>query len=130
MCGDLADFFFNEKLDITIDKPKVQQKIKECLKQNKFLHNANKLMQMVKALGTGAFVPFLDEGVLKINYITAPGIIILKANANEVIDVLFWTKTKTSKGYEYILNLHILEEDGYTIYNAKKIDNDRNNNRC
>lgn len=130
MCGDLADFFFNEKLDITIDKQKVQQKIKECLEQNKFLHNANRLMQMVKALGTGAFVPFLDNGVLKINYISAPGIVILKANANEVIDVLFWSKTKTNNGYEYILNLHILEENGYIIYNAKKIDNDRSNNRC
>lgn len=84
-------------------------------------------MQMVKALGTGAFVPFLDNGVLKINYITAPGIVILKANANEVVDVLFWTKTKTGKGYEYILNLHILEDEGYVIYNAKKIDIDRCN---
>lgn len=119
-CSDLADFFFNEKLDITIDKVKIQKAIKECLEQNNFLHNSNKLMQMVKALGTGAFVPYLDNDVLKINYIKAPNITILKANENEVIDVLFWSKTKTQNGYEYILNMHILNEnEGYIIYNTK-----------
>ena len=35
-CGDLADFFFNEKLDITIDNPNIDEKIKECLEQNDF----------------------------------------------------------------------------------------------
>ena len=122
ICGDLADFFFNEKLDITIDKEKVQKKIKDCLEQNKFLHNGNKLMQLVKALGTGALVPYLDNGVLRINYVNATNIIILKANADEVIDVLFWSKTKTKDGYEYYFNLHVLEEDGYVIYNAKQIE--------
>lgn len=126
MCGDLADFFFNEKLDITMDKPNVEKKIKECLKQNNFLHNSNKLMQLVKALGTGALVAYLDNGVLKINYMKAPNIVILRANADEVIDVLFWSKTKTQKGYEYIFNMHILDEsEGYIIYNAKKIEQDK-----
>jgi A118 family predicted phage portal protein len=122
ICGDLADFFFNEKLDITIDKEKVQKKIKDCLEQNKFLHNGNKLMQLVKALGTGALVPYLDNGVLRINYVNATNIIILKANADEVIDVLFWSKTKTKDGYEYYFNLHVLEDNGYVIYNEKKIE--------
>lgn len=123
VCGDLADFFFNEKLDITIDKTNVQKKIIECLKQNNFLHNANKLMQLVKALGTGAFVPYLDNNVLKINYMKAPNIVILKANADDVVDVLFWSKTKTKDGYEYIFNLHVLDEnEGYIIYNAKKVE--------
>lgn len=121
MCGDLADFYFNEKLDITIDNKKVQEKINACLQQNRFLHNGNKLMQLVKALGTGAFVPYLDKGVLKINYVNATNIIILKATADEVIDVLFWSKTKTKDGWEYYFNLHILEEDGYVIRNKKKI---------
>jgi len=125
-CGDLADFFFNEKLDITIDKPAIQKKIDECLKQNNFLHNGNKLMQLVKALGTGALVAYLDNNVLKINYMKAPNIIILRANADDVIDVLFWNKTKTQDGYEYTFNLHILKDDeGYVIYNAKKIEKDK-----
>ena len=89
ICGDLADFFFNEKLEITISNKSVEKKIKQCLEQNNFLNNANKLMQLVNALGIGAFVSFLDNGVLKINYMKAPNIIILKANEDEVIDVLF-----------------------------------------
>ena len=46
VCGDLADFFFNEKLDITIDNDTVQKQINECLEQNNFLHNGNKLLQL------------------------------------------------------------------------------------
>ena len=125
VCGDLADFFFNEKLDITIDNKEVQEKINACLGQNNFLHNGNKLMQLVKALGTGAFVPYLDNNVLRINYMKAPNVIILKANADDVIDVLFWSKTKTIQGYEYLFNMHVLEEDGYVIYNTKKVEKDR-----
>lgn len=122
VCGDLADFFFNEKLDITISNKAVQEKINACLEQNNFLHNGNKTLQLVKALGTGAFVPYLDNKVLKINYMKAPNIVILKANTDDVIDVLFWSQTKTKDGNEYIFNLHILEKNGYVIYNSKKIE--------
>lgn len=126
VCGDLADFFFNEKLDITIDNKEVGEKIAECLNQNNFLDNSNKLMQLVKALGTGALVPYLDNNVLKINYVKATNIVILKADENEVIDVLFWRKTKTKNGYEYFLNLHILEGNGYVIYNVRKDEKGKN----
>ena len=126
VCGDLADFFFNEKLDITMDNKEVGEKIAECLNQNNFLDNSNKLMQLVKALGTGALVPYLDNNVLKINYVKATNIVILKADENEVIDVLFWRKTKTKNGYEYFLNLHVLEDNGYVIYNARKNEKGKN----
>lgn len=122
VCGDLADFFFNEKLDITISDVEVQKAINTCLEQNNFLHNGNKLMQLVKALGTGAFVPYLDKNILKINYMKAPNIVILKANTDDIVDVLFWSQTKTKNGNEYIFNLHTLEEDGYVIYNSKQIE--------
>lgn len=122
VCGDLADFFFNEKLDITISDAEVQKAVNTCLEQNNFLHNGNKLMQLVKALGTGAFVPYLDKNVLKINYMKAPNIVILKANTDDIVDVLFWSQTKTKDGNEYIFNLHTLEEDGYVIYNSKQIE--------
>lgn len=118
-CADLSDFFFNEKLDITIDKENVQTKIKECLEQNNFLENSNKLMQLVKALGTGAYVPYLEDEVLKINYINATNIIILEADKDEVQDILFWSKRKVKNGTEYYINAHILEEKGYVIHNRK-----------
>jgi A118 family predicted phage portal protein len=106
-------------LEITIDKSKIQKIINNCLKQNGFLDNANALLQLTKALGTGAFVPYLDKGVLRINYLNATNIVILKANKREVIDVLFWCETKTLGGTELTINAHILDETGYTIYNRK-----------
>lgn len=94
MCGDLADFFFNEKLEITLSNKSIQKQIEQCLEQNSFLKNGNKLMQLVKALGTGAFVPYLDNGVLRINYLNASNIVILKTTTDGVVDVLFYTKRK------------------------------------
>ena len=123
-CGDLSDFFFNEKLDITIDNKGVQEKINDCLMQNNFLQNSNKLMQLVKALGTGAYVPYLEDNVLKINYINATNIIILSADKGEVQDVLFWSKKKVLEGIEYYINAHIKGENGYTIYNRKYLQKD------
>jgi len=112
-CNDLADFFFNEKLEITIDNKKANNMIKEVLKANDFLFNANNLMQLTKALGTGAIIPYLDKGVLKINYIDATGIIILEADKHNVKSVLFWNKTNK----KLTINAHILAEEGYIIYN-------------
>ena len=118
-CGDLSDFFFNEKLDITIDKEDVQEKLKECLEQNNFLANSNKLMQLVKALGTGAYVSYLEDKVLKINYINATNIVILEADKDGVQGVLFWSKRKVLNGTEFYINAHILEDNGYVIHNRK-----------
>lgn len=125
VCEDLADFFFNEKLDITISKKSVNDKIQKCLEQNKFIKNSNKLLQLVKALGTGAYVPYLDNNVLRINYVNATNIIILSATAESVQDVLFYDIKETQEGLEYRINTHILEDDGYVIYNKKMILKDK-----
>lgn len=127
-CGDLSDFFFNEKLDITIDKEKVQKQIIVCLEQNGFLDNSNKLMQLVKALGTGAYVPYLDNGVLRINYINATNIIILDADKNDVKSVLFWNERKTLGGTEMYINAHILTDNGYIIHNRKYLQKNDSKN--
>lgn len=121
-CEDISDFFFNEKLDIVIDKENVEDTMHEILEQNDFLYNANKLMQLTKALGTGAIVPYLDNDVLRINFIDATGIVILDADKTNVKSVLFWSKVNNN----LIINAHILTDNGYVIYNKKykKQDNE------
>lgn len=114
-CEDISDFYFNEKLDIKIDNKNASEKILEILRTNDFLFNGNKLLQLVKALGTGAIIPYLDKGVLKINYIDATGIIILEADKTGVKSVLFWSIT----GSELRINAHLLTEKGYVIHNRK-----------
>lgn len=79
-------------------------------------------MQLTKALGTGAFVPYLDNNVLRINYMNATNIVILSANKREVKEILFWNVEKTLEGSELTINAHILDEnDEYIIYNRKYI---------
>lgn len=119
-CGDISDFFFNEKLDITIDNEEIQKKIDTILMQNNFLYNCNNLMQLVEALGTGAIVPFLDKDILRINYLSAPNIVILSCRENIPTEVLFFSEEKTKKGTEIYINTHLLDDkDNYVIYNRK-----------
>lgn len=126
-CNDMSDFYFNEKLDITIDNKKIQKIINECLEQNNFLENGNKLLNLVKALGTGAFVPYLDNNVLKINYINATGIVILKKTNDGVENVLFYSKKRIKNGIEITINCHVLKDEGYIIYNRKYFSKDGSN---
>lgn len=119
-CGDISDFFFNEKLDITIDKEDIQETIKKILMQNNFLYNCNNLMQLTEALGTGAIVPYLDNDKLRINYIAAPNIVILSCRENIPTAVLFFSEEKTKDGTEITINTHLLDDnDNYVIYNKK-----------
>lgn len=82
-------------------------------------------MQLTKALGTSAFVPYLDNGVLRINYMNATNIVILNSNKREIREVLFWNTEKTLKGTELTINAHVLDaNDEYIIYNRKYIKKD------
>lgn len=127
-CGDISDFFFNEKLEITIDNKDIEDKIKTILMQNNFLYNCNNLMQLVEALGTGAIVPYLDKDKLRINYIAAPNIVILSCKESIPTEMLFYSEEKTKEGTEIYINTHLLDKnDNYVILNKKYlIDNDNN----
>ena len=99
----------------------VQKVIDECLEQNDFLTNGNYLMQLVEALGTGAFVAYKDKDILKINYLDATNIIILEADNKNVKSILFWDESNIKNGTELTINAHILTDKGYVIYNRKYI---------
>ena len=127
-CGDISDFYFNEKLDITIDKEDIQETIKKILMQNNFLYNCNNLMQLTEALGTGAIVPYLDNDKLRINYIAAPNIVILSCRENIPTEVLFFSEEKTKDGTEITINTHLLDDnDNYVIHNKKYLVDSNNN---
>ena len=114
-CNDLSDFFFNEKMEITTDSEKFNEILNDVFEQNKFLANANKLLQRVKALGDGAIVCYLDNNVLKMNFLNATNIVILDADTTGVNSVLFFN----DDGNKLVINAHVLKEDGYTIYNRE-----------
>ena len=118
-CNDLSDFFFNEKLEITTDNKKFNKRLEEIFNQTHFLSNANGLLQLTKALGDGAIVPYLDNGVLKMNFLNATNIIILDADTTGVNSILFYNEENTKDGTVLKINCHVLGEDGYTIYNRE-----------
>lgn len=120
-CNDLSDFFFNEKLEITTDNKEFNKVIEDVFRQTHFLSNANGLLQLTKALGDGAIVPYLDNDVLKMNFLNATNIIILDSDTTGVNSILFYNEEETSEGTILKINCHVLDEEKkeYVIYNRE-----------
>lgn len=120
-CNDLSDFFFNEKLEITTDNKKFNEVLNDVLQQTHFLSNANGLLQLTKALGDGAIVPYLENDVLKMNFLNATNMIILDSDTTGIKSVLFYNEEATAAGTILKINCHVLNEDKkeYVIYNRE-----------
>lgn len=124
-CNDLSDFFFNEKLEITTDNEAFNEVLEDVFNQTHFLANANKLLQITKALGDGAIIPYLDNDVLKMNFLNSTNMIILDSDTTGVNSVLFYNEEETKEGTILKINCHLLTDEGYVIYNREylKVDN-------
>lgn len=116
VCEDRADNLLNEKVTITTENEKDTEFIKNVLEGNLFRERANELVERTNALGTGAFIEFLDTDDvdnatakdINIDYITAEGIIPITVINNEIIDAAFVSeKTYKEKQVAYV-NSHIL----------------------
>jgi A118 family predicted phage portal protein len=131
VCEDWANLLLNEKTDIVVSKKggentsnkdnTYNEKLHEVLKQNDFWTFANKAIEKVYALGSGAFIIGKNQdGTVNIDFVDGTRCYVMNCNCDEVIDCAFENITYI-KGEKYtILNVHIKNKDkkrGYTIYN-------------
>lgn len=116
---DWADLLLNEKLDIFIDDKAVNEAVHDILNDNNFAVKGNRLVELTFALGTGAFVEYLDEnGDIKINYIRAGMIFPLTWENDTITECAFATKKKVGDAEIIYLNIHKKDEWGdYIIEN-------------
>ena len=66
-CEDWAALLLNEKVRISVGNEAAQAAMDEILKRNRFSVRANQLVELAFALGTGAFVEYLDGGEVVID---------------------------------------------------------------
>lgn len=117
---DWANMLLNEKVSITVAEQAHQKKIEAVLHDNQFWSRGNQLVELAFALGTGAFVEFLDGEQVKIDYIRAGMIYPLRWDNGRVSECAFASETTVGKSVYVYLNIHRLEEDGtYTIENRR-----------
>ena len=114
---DWANLLLNEKVAITVKKQKTQEKITQVLTDNSFWSRGNQLIERSFALGTGAFVEFLDGDDVKIDYVRAGMIYPLTWDNGRVTECAFASERVKGKTATVYLNIHRLEKGKYVIEN-------------
>ena len=114
---DWANLLLNEKTSITVKKKNPQQKIEQVLNENGFWVRGNQLIELSFAMGTGAFVEFLDGDEVKIDYVRAGMIYPLAWDNGHVTECAFASEHSNKKVKTVTLNIHRLENGKYIIEN-------------
>lgn len=107
ICEDWANLLLNEK--VAIKAGKYTKRLNKILESNNFLVRANQLIEIAYALGTGAFVEYLDEKEnVIIDYIKADSIYPLSWDNGDITECAFGTQ-KVIDGKEVIyIQIHRL----------------------
>lgn len=116
-CEDWANLLLNEKVSISTSDDAYTKRLDEILGKNNFRVMANRLVELTFALGTGAFVEYVDGDNINIDYIRADMIYPISYDNGTVTECAFASeKVINNKRYAYI-QLHVLESGGYVIKN-------------
>lgn len=147
---DKANLLMNENVKILYGDANTEKIVKYILEDNNFRELSNVLVEKTQALGSGAYVTFLNEyGDIKIDYLGAKNIIPLRV-VNGIVESCAFFSEVYENGQSYVyLNAHIrlrpllditkespevisrlesnipLDYDGYIIYNYSLTINEK-----
>ena len=117
VCEDWANLLMNEHVSVNVCRKKADTFLKNVFDNNNFYVRANRLIELCFATGTGAFVEYLSDGKIKIDYIRADMIFPLSWENGEITQCAFASR-KVIDGKECIyLNMHIKRGETYTVIN-------------
>lgn len=118
VCEDWADLLLNEKVKISTPNEVFNNKLAEVLDTNSFYANANRLVELTFALGTGAFVAYLDtDGGIVIDYIRADMVYPITVKGGRVTECVFASALSVDGDDVYYIQTHLLTVNGYVIRN-------------
>lgn len=126
-CEDWANLIMNEKVAINISDSAAQDLVGQVLEQNNFRVRANQLIELSFALGTGAFVEYLDRGEPAIDYIRADMIRPIAWDNGEVISCAFCSQKRIDGKDMVYINIHTKENDG--VYHIRNVLLDKTTQR-
>lgn len=87
ICEDWANLILNEK--VAIKAGNFDKRLQEILKLNNFRVRANQLIELVFALGTGAFVEYMSGDLVVIDYVRADMIYPLSWDNGDIAECAF-----------------------------------------
>ncbi|MBR4874668.1 MAG: phage portal protein [Clostridia bacterium] len=117
VCEDWANLLMNEKVEISLPDDALTKKVRTILDKNNFKVKANQLIELSFALGTGAFVEFLDKGKPSIDFVRADMIFPISWDNGRVTECAFGSVKNVLGKKCYYIQLHVLEDGEYVIKN-------------
>ncbi|AMJ40371.1 phage portal protein [Anaerotignum propionicum] len=127
VCEDWANLELNEKVSIVIDNQSINNAVHDVLEANNFRIKGNQLLEIAYALGTGAFVEYLDGEKICIDYIRASMIYPLQWDNGEILSCAFASERVNGKKKLVYLNIHERQENGFYIIKNRMFERNGNN---
>ena len=122
ICEDHANLLLNEKVTISAGSDEADTWLEELLTANNFYVRGNNLVELAYALGTGAFVEYLDRKQEPIiDYIRGDMIFPLSWDNGRITECAFGSLRRTpppDSRDAYYIQLHRLEDEEYVIENV------------
>ncbi len=118
ICEDWANLLLNEKVEITSENRGFARILEEVFDSNSFYVKGNQLIEIAFALGTGAFVEYIEDKAIKIDYIRADMIFPLSWDNTGIKECVFASEKFIDGKKYYYINIHRLNDLGeYVIEN-------------
>lgn len=127
VCEDWANLELNEKVSIVIDNESINNAVHDVLEDNNFRIKGNQLLEIAYALGTGAFVEYLDGEKICIDYIRASMIYPLQWDNGEILSCAFASERVNGKKKLVYLNIHERQENGFYVIRNRMFERNGNN---
>ncbi len=127
VCEDWANLELNEKVSIVIDDENINNAVHEVLDANNFRIKGNQLLEIAYALGTGAFVEYLDGDNICIDYIRASMIYPIQWDNGEILSCAFASERVNGKKKLVYLNIHEKQENGMYVIKNRMFERNGNN---
>ena len=127
ICEDWANLELNEKVSIVIDDETINSAVHDVLQANNFRIKGNQLLEIAYALGTGAFVEYLDGEKICIDYIRASMIYPIQWDNGEILSCGFASERVNGKKKLVYLNIHERQENGFYVIKNRMFERNGNN---
>jgi len=122
VCEDKADLLLNDKCSIHMANATDQEFLDSVFESTHFWPRANQLVELSAALGSGAFVEYLNNNRIEIDCISADCCFPLSWDGDGVKESAFASHVVTPTGQQIYINTHTLDDKGNYIINNAFLD--------
>jgi A118 family predicted phage portal protein len=114
---EMASLIFNERCEINISDEGLSKEIKEIMKKNKFVKTFQDYLEFQFALGGMVIKPYVEDGQIKLSYVTADCFIPVSWDNKGIHEAVFLNEIRKGEKKYTHLEWHLWDKKVYVIKN-------------